>query len=100
MLIRLQSAWRTSTLLRACVYLGLGLGIVLAFWRYGVAEHDDVEIYVDAARQLATGAPLYRDIIYWKETGYWMGAPAPQPFGHGPYVYPPPLAFVILPLLA
>src|SRR6266536_1419615 len=95
-----QAAQRLPPQVLVAIQLILAVGLVVALWRYATAEHDDVLIYLDAARQLATGGPLYRDIIYWREIGYWMGVPAPQPFGHGPYVYPPPLAIAILPLLA
>jgi hypothetical protein len=97
---RVQQIWRSSLPLRVVVYLALGLLILTVFWRYGRDEHDDTLGYVDIARKVAGGERLYSEILYWKEIGYWHGSPEAQPFGHGAYVYPPPLALLLVPLLA
>jgi alpha-1,2-mannosyltransferase len=85
---------------RAVLAVGLIAAIAVAFWRYGIIEHEDVQIYLEASRAVARGEPVYAPMARWIEIGYWMGDQRPQPTPHSPYVYPPPLAIAFLPLLS
>ena len=68
--------------------------------RYATADHTDLAAYRAAARALATGQPLYADALIWREVGYTIADPRPVPTDGPPYVYPPLLAFVMLPIVA
>lgn len=103
-LIRPWTDWISRSLRSPGLRLGLGivLSVVVAvvFWRYSVADHEDFGSYFAASTALASGDRIYGAALAWAADGYWIGKQAPSPTNSPPYVYPPPLAMLMLPLTA
>jgi hypothetical protein len=79
----------------------LMLAVASSFWRSSMALHEDAIVYLDTAEDIVEGKGPYVIIRAWIDDGYWMGDPRPRPtVEENPYVYPPVLAIVLIPLLA
>jgi len=95
------AAGRASPIIVLIFRIGLACAILAAFWRSGMAPHGDAHIYLDAAADTLRGDGPYVTVLKWRAEGYWMGDVRPRPtVADGPYVYPPLLAMVLIPLLA
>ncbi|MCC6174685.1 MAG: DUF2029 domain-containing protein [Chloroflexi bacterium] len=77
-----------------------GLILCLTFVRYSGEDHSDYATYVDAARTVLAGGRLYAKALVWRDTGYAILDPRLTPTDVAPYVYPPFLALVLLPIAA
>ena len=85
--------------IRLALQCVLGLALAVAFWRYSMAIHEDFRAYWAAGNALIHGDRLYGDAILWADARAWISELSARPTAYGPYIYPPPLGMLWMPLV-